>query len=117
MPAWARLLTVPSGDPHDLRHLFGRALAEVRELEDRALTLWQARHRLARSPEEVAHLGAPLGPSLVGRLRDLRLGGQLPRFEGSTTEKVDREAPGDEQHPGVQGRSLGDRTSRPCATP
>jgi hypothetical protein len=90
MPAWARLLTVPRGIP-ELRSFLGRALTEVRELEHGALTLWEAAPALRWLSEEVSHLRVPLGSRLVRRFGDLRLGGQLPCFDGPMAEEIDRE--------------------------
>ena len=96
-----------AGDPQELGDLPGRALAEVRELEDRALTCGRCAIASLGSLEEIAHLRVLLGSRLIGRFRDPRLRRQLPCFDGPMTEEIDREAASAEQDPRVERPSNG----------
>ena len=102
----------PAGDPLHLRDLPGRTLAEVRQLENRALTLMGAAPSLPSLAGRDPDLRAPLGSRLVGRFREPRQGGsfrpskdRLRRRSIARLRALSRIHASSEPRTGIEGRT------------
>src|SRR5581483_7867558 len=92
----------PQRDALELGDLRARLAPEVGELERRALTGAERRHRGLGATGQVGRLGELLGPGLGRGLPHLPGGVERPRLEHAPAQAVDRQAPGHQQHPRVE---------------